>query len=258
MVQVLRLAPWLLLPLLPGCNRTSAPVPPSEAAPAPPVYFQVDAATEGTVTGTIRFSGVKPAAPLIDMDQDADCAKLHGNSPVPDEAVVVNRNGTLRNVFVYLKSGLEGKTFAPPAATVTIDQKGCWFAPRVLGIQTGQLLTVTNSDPVTHNIHPLAQVNREWNHSQAPEEAPFTRKFLSPEVMVRVKCNVHRWMRAWIGVLDHPYFAVTGADGKFELRHVPPGTYTLAAWQEKLGTQEQTLTVTPAGKVTAAFTFQGE
>jgi plastocyanin len=257
MVRLLRLLPWLLISLLPACNRPAAPGP-VEAVPAKPVYFQVDPATAGIITGTIRFSGAKPAAAMIDMEQDADCAKLHRNAPVPDEAVVVNRNGTLRNAFVYLKSGLEGKAFAPPAATVTIDQKGCWFAPRVLGIQTGQLLTVTNSDPVTHNIHPLAQVNREWNHSQAPEEAPFTRKFLSPEVMVRVKCNVHRWMRAWIGVLDHPYFAVTGADGKFELRNVPPGTYTVAAWQEKLGTQEQTLTVTPSGKVTAAFVFQGE
>ena len=248
----------LAMALMAACSRTAPPAKTVEPAPAKPVYFQVDAATEGVISGTIRFAGKPPARVMIDMDQDADCAKLHRNAPVPDEAVAVNRNGTLRNVFVYLKSGLEGKAFAPPAESVTIDQKGCWFEPRVLGIQTGQTLTVTNSDPVTHNIHPLAQVNREWNHSQAPEEVPFTRKFVSPEVMVRVKCNVHRWMRAWIGVVDHPYFAVTGADGRFELRHVPPGSYTLAVWQEKLGTQEQAVTVPPSGRISTAFTFQGE
>lgn len=259
-------SPWvvafLLVCLLPGCSRppaaTTAPEKAAETAPPPAAYFQVDPATEAVISGTIRFTGTKPVAARIDMDQDADCARLHQNAPVPDEAVVVNRNGTVRNVFVYLKKGLEGKRFAPPEEAVVIDQKGCWFQPRVLGLQTGQLLKVTNSDPVTHNIHPLAQVNREWNHSQAPEEAPFTRRFVSPEVMVRVKCNVHRWMRAWIGVLDHPYFAVTGPDGKFELRHVPPGTYTLAAWQETMGTQEQAVTVSASGQVSATFSFKGE
>lgn len=237
----------VVLTLLSGCS----------SRPKAKEVFHVDPATAGTLTGTIRFTGSKPAAKTIDMDQDPQCAHLH-KVGVPDQEVVVNGNGTLANVFVYLKSGLEGKTFEPPSTPVTIDQHGCWFEPRVIGIQTGQLLNVTNSDPVTHNIHPLAKVNREWNHSQAPEDPPLARRFVRPEVMIRVKCNVHNWMRAWIGVLDHPYFAVTGADGSFEIRNIPPGTYTLGAWQEKFGSQEQSLTITPSGKTNITFTFQGD
>ena len=120
--------------------------------------------------------------------------------------MVVNPNGTLANVFVYIKRGLEAKTFEVPATPVTIDQRGCWFRPRVIGIQTGQTLQVTNSDPVTHNIHPLAQINREWNHSQGPGDAPLARKFIKPEVMIRVKCNIHSWMRAYIGVVGSSLF----------------------------------------------------
>ena len=156
------------------------------------------------------------------------------------------------------RADLRGKTFETPAAPVALDQHGCWFQPRVIGLQTGQTLQVSNSDPVTHNIHPLAEINREWNHSQGAGDAPIARKFPRPEVMIRVKCNIHSWMRAYIGVLDNPYFAVSGADGSFEMRNVPPGEYTIAAWQETLGTQEQKVTVPPSGAVTANFTFQGE
>ena len=175
-----------------------------------------------------------------------------------DESMVVNPNGDLANAFIYIKSGLEGKTFEVPATPVTIDQRGCWFHPRVMGIQTGQTLKVTNSDPVTHNIHPLAQINREWNHSQGAGDPPIARKFIKPEIMIRVKCNIHSWMHAFIGVVDHPYFAVTGEDGTFEMKNLPPGEYTIEAWQEKLGTQEQKITVTPSGKTEINFTFKGE
>ena len=128
----------------------------------------------------------------------------------------------------------------------------------MVGIQVGQTLSVTNSDPVTHNIHPLAQINREWNHSQGQGDAPLARKFLKPEVMIRVKCNIHSWMHAYIGALAHPYFAVTGADGTFEIRNVPPGDYVVEAWQEKMGTNEQKVTVSPRGEINASFTFKGE
>jgi hypothetical protein len=161
-------------------------------------------------------------------------------------------------VFIYIKTGLEGKKFEVPATPVTIDQHGCWFGPRVLGIQTGQTLQVTNSDPVTHNIHPLAEINREWNHSQGQGDAPLARRFIKPEVMIRVKCNIHSWMHAFIGVTEHPYFAVTGADGTFEIRNVPPGDYVIEAWQETLGAQEQKITVGPSGTVETSFTFKGE
>ena len=133
-----------------------------------PAYFKVDPGTAGTLKGTIRFSGAKPARKPIDMSGDPACVEAHKGKAY-DESIVVNKNGTLANVFVYIKSGLEGKRFEVPANPVTIDQRGCWFHPRVLGIQTNQVLQVTNSDPVTHNIHPLVQINREWNHSQGPE-----------------------------------------------------------------------------------------
>lgn len=189
------------------------------------------------------------------MESDPQCAKLHPTA-FTDDSLAVNKNGTLANVFVYLKQGLEGKTFAPPSEEVVIEQKGCWFGPRVLGIQVGQTLKVINADPVSHNIHPLAQVNREWNQNQPPGAEAFTRKFTQPEVMIRVKCNIHSWMHAWVGVVAHPYFAVTGADGTFQLRNVPPGTYTLETWQEELGKQEQQITLAPSGQSELTITYK--
>jgi hypothetical protein len=125
-----------------------------------------------------------------------------------------------------------------------------------LGIQVGQILKVVNSDPVTHNIHPMAEINRAWNHSQGAGDPPIERKFTKPEIMIPVKCNIHSWMHAFIGVVDNPYFAVSGDNGKFEIRNLPPGTYTLAVWQEKLGTQEQQITVPPSGNAEGNFTFK--
>jgi plastocyanin len=238
--------------LMIGCERPK-PAPVVET----PVYFKVDPSTAGGVTGKILFSGKAAPGKTIDMDEDPQCKKLHEGAVV-DRPVAVNKNGTLANVFVYIKGGLEGKKFAPPATAAVMDQKGCWFVPRVLGVQTGQQLDVTNSDPVTHNIHPRAHVNREWNQSQAQGSAPLERKFTLPEIMIRVKCNIHGWMHAFIGVVDHPYFAVTGTDGSFELKNIPPGEYTIEAWQEELGAAVQRVTVAPAGKTDITFTFKGE
>jgi len=228
-----------------------------KAEPAKPVYFQVDTTTAGSVTGKILFTGKKPARKKIDVDEDRQCAAMHKDG-LYDESVIVNKNGTLANAFIYVKQGLEGKTFEPPVTPVTIDQKGCWFGPRVQGIQTGQPLRVTNSDPVTHNIHPMAQVNRAWNQSQDPGSEPLKRRFAQREIMIRIKCNIHSWMRAWLGAVEHPYFAVTGTDGTFEIKNLPPGEYTVEAWHEQYGTQEMKVTVPPSGKQEAAFTFKGE
>lgn len=224
--------------------------PEKKAEPAAPVYFQVDASTAGTIRGTIHFTGKKPVGKVISLDADPACAKLHPGGKITEEV-------GLGNVFVYLKTGMEGRQFPVPVEAVTIDQKGCWFGPRVLGIRKGQTLRVTNSDPVTHNIHPQPEKNRDWNQSQAPEDPPMVRKFTATEVMIPVKCNVHNWMRAWIGVLEHPYFAVTGADGTFEIKNVPPGQYTVAAWQEQMGTEEQTVTLAASAKQELTFTFKG-
>jgi plastocyanin len=244
--------------LLVGCSRSAQRVSQTTATANPtPVYFKVDPATAGVLFGTIHFTGKRPARTPINMSEDPACVAAHHGKPY-DESVVINRNGTLANVFVYAKSGLEGKTFEIPSEPVTIDQNGCWFVPRVLGIQTGQVLRVVNSDPVTHNIHPMAQINREWNHSQGAGDPPLARKFLKPEVMIRVKCNIHRWMHAFIGVVDNPYFAVSGTDGSYEIRNLPPGDYVIGVWHETLGTQEQKITISPSGKTSLSFTFKGE
>jgi len=248
---------WIMA-VLTGCSDSGTKAPQTaKPTPTAPVYFKVDPGTAGILKGTVRFQGRKPARKAIDMSGDPACVEAH-HGKAYDESLVVNSNGTLANVFIYIKHGLEAKKFEVPATPVTIDQRGCWFRPRIIGIQTGQTLQVTNSDPVTHNIHPLAQINREWNHSQGQGDAPLARKFLKPEVMIRVKCNIHSWMRAYIGVLDHPYFAVTGTDGAYEIKNLPPGDYVLEAWQETLGTQEQNITVAPSGKVETDFTFKGE
>lgn len=246
--------------LIPALLLAACSAPPAGKAPekpAAPAFFKVDAATAGSIAGSVKFSGRKPAAKPVDMSNDPACVGEH-KGKVYDESEVVNPNGALANVFVYVKTGLEGKTFEVPDAPVTIDQKGCWFTPRVLGIQVGQKLSVINSDPVTHNIHPMARINREWNHSQGAGDEPLARKFLQPEVMIRVKCNIHSWMHAFIGVTANPYYAVTDAQGAFRIPNLPPGEYTLEAVHETLGVQDRKIVVTPKGAVTADFAFKGE
>ena len=147
----------------------------------------------------------------------------------------MNDNGTLPNVFVYVKAGAENYTFAPPADAVTLDQDGCMYKPHVLGIMAGQTLKIVSSDATTHNIHPMPKDNAEWNMSQAPGAAPIEQKFARPEIMVPVKCNQHPWMRAWIGVTSNPFFAVSGSDGTFTIKGLPPGDYTIEAWTATFG-----------------------
>jgi hypothetical protein len=247
--------------LLAGCSRkTKDQAQPSQSAnrtPAPVAYYKVDPATAGSVAGTIRYAGSKLRPKLINLSEDPACVAAHAGKAY-DESLRVGAGGGLANAFVYISKGLEGKTFEPPAAPVTIDQRGCWFHPRVLGVQTNQVLQIVNSDPVTHNIHPMAQTNREWNHSQGPGDAPLKRRFLKSEIMIPVKCNIHSWMHAFIAVVDHPYYAVTKEDGAFTLGNLPPGTYTLTVWTQTLGSQDQTIVVSPQGHAAARFTFKGK
>lgn len=243
--------------LLAGCNSKPATPAPASETPATPAYYHVDASTAGSISGILKYTGKRPVPKLIDISQDPTCVKAHKGKPY-DESLVVDSKGNLGNAFVYIKKGLEGKTFEPPADPVTLDQSGCWFRPHVMGIMVGQQLIITNSDPVTHNIHPVAQINREWNHSMGPGDEPLKRKFTKPEIMVPVKCNIHDWMHAFIGVTENPYFAVSKDDGTFKLENLPPGTYTLGVWQEKLGVQEQTITVSAKSDTPANFTFKGE
>jgi hypothetical protein len=190
------------------------------------------------------------------MDAEAACEKAHAGHPVYDQSLILSKDGGLVNAFVYIQSGLEGKTFEPVSDPVVLDQHGCLYAPHVLGMRAGQTLAVKNSDPVSHNIHPMARDNREWSEQQSPGAADLQRKFARPEIMIPVKCDVHKWMRAYIGVLPHPYFTVTGADGSFEIRNVPPGDYTIAVWHEKLG--ERTGPVHLAASASAALNLTYE
>jgi plastocyanin len=243
--------------LLAACSTAPSAKNDSAKKETPQAYFKPDPATVGSVSGTVIYHGKIPPHKKVDMSEDPQCSSLH-KTPVYDDSIAASRDGSLANVFVYVKHGLEGKKFETPKEPVTIDQKGCWFIPRVMGIQTGQTFQVTNSDPVTHNIHPRPHFNREWNQSQGPGEPPLERHFMSPDIMVRIKCNIHSWMHAWVGVVDNPYYAVTGADGKFDLQNLPPGNYTVEAWQENFGTQQQQVTISPKGTSAIQFTFEGD
>jgi hypothetical protein len=215
----------------------------------------VDPAEAATISGMVMFEGTPPATSPIDMSEEPDCAaKYTGKGPMTQEVVVAD--GHLANVFVYVKEGLDG-TFAPPATAVTLDQNGCRYHPHVLGIQTDQDLDIVNSDGLLHNINTQSTANRSFNVSQ-PRSMETTRSFKSEEVMIPVKCDVHGWMHAYIGVLDHPYYAVTGPDGSFTIANLPPGDYVIEAWHEEYGTQTQQVTVAAQETGQASFTYSDD
>ena len=216
----------------------------------------VDAATAANVKGTVTVDGVVPANAEIRMNADPVCAKTV-SGPQTMESYVVGADGkTLGNVFVYVKDGLSGYTFAAPTTPATIDQRECRYHPHVFGMQVGQPLEILNSDPTLHNIHAVAKNNREFNNGQPIQNMKTTHTFTAPEVMVPFKCDVHGWMNAYVGVLNHPYFAVTDVAGTFTLKSLPPGTYTIEAWHEKLGVMSQTVTIGAKESKDIAFTFK--
>lgn len=216
---------------------------------------RAEAAQAGaTVAGTVRFTGTKPVMAKIDMGDEPVCKAKYPTSPTKED-VIVNSNGTLDNVFVYVKAGLPAGYTAPPASSpVLLDQNGCRYHPHVFGIQVGQTMSIKNSDGIAHNIKAKGVKNRPFNISQ-PTTMTTPRSFTTPEVMVPLECNVHGWMKAWLGVLPHPFFGVSGADGTFKITGLPPGTYTIEAWHERYGTQTTTVTVAGTETKTADFTF---
>ena len=228
--------------------------PPAPAAAPPPDAKRVDPATAGTVAGKVSFEGTPPPAAPIKLDSDPACAREHPNG-MTAEAIGVNGGG-LENVFVYVKDGLGNYYFDTPTEAVKLDQKGCRYTPHVFGVRVGQPLEVSNSDQTLHTVHAMADANREFNYSQPLHGMKNTTTFTAPEVMVHFKCNVHTWMEAYVGVVPHPYFAVTANGGGFELNNVPPGTYTVEAWHEKLGTQTQSVTVAAKEAKSITFTFK--
>ncbi len=224
-----------------------------EAAEIP---FPVDTATAARITGTVRFEGSAPAMPVIDMSEEPACRDKYPEPPRA-QTVVVNPNGTLKNVFVYVKSGLDTTLrFPVPKDSVWLDQSGCRYEPHVFGIQVGQTLVIKNSDPVLHNINAKPTANRGFNISQPQLGMVSSRTFQVPEVMVPVGCDVHGWMSSYIGVLRHPYFSVSGGDGSFSIARLPPGTYTLEAWHEQYGTQTLEVTVGSNETKTVEFVFR--
>ena len=249
MVPALALAIAALAPACGGGSQESA----APAQPAP-TTSPVDPATAGNISGRVTFEGTVPKPAVIQMNADPNCVKAGG--PAMDESVVVGENGALRNVFVYVKDGLGNLRFPVPSNTVVLDQKECHYTPHVLGLQVGQPMEVVNSDPTMHNVHAVAAANREFNTGQPITGMKHTHTFSTREVMVPFKCDVHPWMRAYAGVLDHPYFAVTGADGTFRLAGLPPGQYVVEAWHETLGTQTQTVTVDAQGTADVALSFK--
>ena len=211
-------------------------------------------ASSSDIRGTVKFEGTVPKASRIDMSVDPKCARLHpGGASYQD--VITDANGGLENVVVFVADGLDGRTFDPPTQAAIIEQKGCLYQPHVLAMRANQKLDVINSDTTTHNIHPIPANNREWNKSQPPG-LPIEESFAREEISIPVKCNVHPWMRSYIAVFKHPYYAVTAKNGSFDLKDLPPGTYTLKAWHEKLGTATQKVTIGGAETKPVQFVFK--
>jgi len=242
----------LVLGLLVGCTKKTEeqPAATSESTPSAPAATPIDPNTVASVSGTVKLDGTAPKPSKIDMSQDAACK---GNNM--SETIVAN-GGDLANVFVYVKDGLGNRTFDVPKDSVVLDQKGCQYHPHVLGVMAGQNIEIRNDDPTTHNIHPTPADNREWNESQPPQSPALEKSFAREEIMLPVKCNQHPWMKMYINVVKSPFYAVTGPDGKYEIKGLPPGDYTIAFVQEKLGEQDQKVTLAAKDSKTVDATFK--
>ena len=221
----------------------------AERGPATPL----DPATTGSISGRVSFAGAPPAETELRVAGDATCAAAHPGPVLAGDVRV--RDGKVANAFVWVKDGLGNRVFERPKEPVVIDQKGCLYHPHILGAQTGQEIEFRNSDPTLHNVHTLPQNSGAVNFGMSRQGTSRKIRIAKPEVMVAVKCDVHPWMRASVGVLDHPYFAQTGDDGAFELKSVPAGDYTVGVWHERFGTKETKVTVAPGKPTEAAFTY---
>jgi hypothetical protein len=253
-----RMILWLVLAVfvaalgLASCHKKDDGDEPDDTAETKsgPVYKLTG--NEGSISGVIDFTGAPPAPRAIQMDSDPICAQK-GSGSKSEEVVV--KDGKLQNVFVYVKSGLPNNSFEPSGPEPALDQSGCSYHPHVVGMHNKQKIKIVNSDQTTHNVHPLPKENREWNESQPSGVPPLIKEFTKKEILIPVKCNIHSWMKAYIGVLDHPFFAVSAADGSFKIAGLPPGEYEIEAWHEKLGTKTMKVKVEAKGDTTAKFTY---
>jgi hypothetical protein len=235
----------VLLALCAGCGGDT-PAPSRQATP-------LDASTTGTITADVKLDGAPPTMDEIRMGGFAECTVKH-QGPVPTGDMLV-KDGKVQNAFVYIKDGLGDRVFATPTEKVVIDQQGCLYVPRVAGAMVNQPSEFRNSDSTLHNVHGMPKLSSPWNVALPREGTERTIAVTKPEVMISVRCDLHPWMQGWLGVLDHPYFGVSGADGKVTLSNVPPGDYTIGVWHEKFGTREQKVTLPAKGSEAVTFTL---
>jgi len=226
---------------------------PTESTSPEPVEESASTGSAG-ISGRVTVEGDVPEAEVIRMNADPVCLSEASGDQQLSEFFLLGEEGALGNVFVYVKEGVNG-TFDAPSSTVTMDQKGCRYTPHVFGIQVGQTLTIVNSDPTLHNVHALPASNEEFNMGQPVQGMKVDRAFDTEEIMVPFKCDVHGWMNAYVGVLSHPFFAISGEGGNFSIDNLPAGDYVIEAWHEKLGTQTQNVTVGDGEKQEISFTF---
>lgn len=233
-----------------GCSKKDSDE--STEPPAPTAI--VDAATAGSISGTVTLDGTPPTFKAIDMSAEAACVQANSSAVVPP-ILVIGAHGALANVVVYVKSGLGSYHFDVPATAVVLNQKGCMYSPRVLAAMVNQSIEIHNEDQTIHNVHPMPRVNRAWNQSEPVGDPPIQSSFKKPELAIAIACNIHPWMRAFLFVFAHPYFDITPKTGEFTLKNLPPGTYTIEAWQERLGTEDQTVTLGAKESKSIAFVF---
>ena len=249
--RLLALVPVVALAVLAStdCGRSAPPATQGTASK------RVDPETAATIRGQVVFTGPVPKTAAIAMSSDAFCVHANPGQPI-DDSVLVGPEGGLQNVFVYVKDDLSAYGFDKPAGPGRLEQKGCRFTPHVIGLRVGQTLELANRDETLHNVHAITKVNDDFNLGATPG-AVVTRTFTAPETMITFKCDVHSWMTAYAGVLAHPYFAVTDASGRFELKRLPPGEYALAAWHEKFGERLERVRVGPSETKEIRLTFTG-
>jgi plastocyanin len=253
--QTILFLSFCLIFTLSGCQKQEASdtVLTTEAISAE-IKPAVDSASAATLSGKVFFGGTVPALEKLSIGGNPECAVFHPGGGVPSEELLV-KNGALQNVFVYIKEGLEGRSFPVPSQAATIDNKNCVYVPHVMGVQTGQPVNILNSDPTLHNVHSYSKNSKSWNLGLPFQGMKQVKKFEASEVMIALKCDVHPWMKGYVGVLDHPYFQVTGEDGGFSLKDLPPGEYVVEAWHEKLGTQSQKVQIGPQETKQIEFKF---
>ena len=208
----------------------------------------------GSIDGTVKYDGPLPHSKLIHMDADPVCYTVNKGN-VQSSSIIVGDNNTLGNVFVYIKSGLAKTIYPPPTDVVVINQAGCNYSPHVMGVMVGQKINFLNPDGTLHNVHAMCQVNPEFNASMPEFRKEMQISFDKPEFMFQIRCDVHPWMQAWMAVMSHPFFAVTGSNGKYEIKNLPVGTYEIEAWHEKLKDKTVTVTVTDHSTQKVDFTF---